>query len=44
MQYVIKSHDKGIYIYRDGKIIVVIFVNNLAQEGAIKYFQDKSLH
>ena len=43
MQYVIKSHYKAICIL-DGKITVVIFMNNLPQEGAIKHFQDKSLH
>ena len=43
MQYVIKSHYKGICIL-DGKITVVIFMNNLPQEGAIKHLQDKSLH
>ena len=43
MQYVIKSHYKAICIL-DGKIMVVIFMNNLPQEGAIKHLQDKSLH
>lgn len=42
MQYVIKSLQRDI-IHKDGKIIVVIFVNNLPQEGALKYLQDKGM-